>query len=441
MQAAGFVAAVVLIAGGCQAGPAPTDLPADASAGQDGTGGQETGSGAGSEAGSSGTGSSGSSSGAGSGSNGGSSSGADSGSQATDAGPVDTTPITNLPAMTWQYVPIRGAMCRDGSSTGIGVNVNPSSKQLMIYLEGGGACFNSLTCGTNPSSFSDTAPDGGTTSQFAARLGGTAGNGGVFDRADSANPVASWSYVYVPYCTGDMHAGDKPNAAVPGVAAPQQFVGYANVTRALARIVPSFAGLTKVLLTGISEGGFGAAMNYVQTAQAFGTVPVYSLDDSGPALEDPYAAKCLQARWATLWRFDKTVLAYCGADCPDPANYMLAATIHTARTYPNVPFGLIEATDDSVVTLIYGFGTSNCTATTLPAALSASTFTAGLLDARTKAAAYPNVGSFIFQGTTHTSLGGSSLDTVTASGDAGTSQLASWMATLVNAGTVSNAGP
>ena len=88
--------------------------------------------------------------------------------------------------------------------------------------------------------------------------------------------------MYVPYCTGDVHAGNRKDATVSGVTGKQQFVGYVNVANDLKRIVPSFPGLTKVLLTGVSAGGFGAASNYVQMAKAFGSVPVYELDDSGP---------------------------------------------------------------------------------------------------------------------------------------------------------------
>jgi Pectinacetylesterase len=356
----------------------------------------------------------------------------DASGTASDAAPFDKTPITGLPAMTWQYVPIEGAMCRDGSATGIGINMNPGSKNLMIYLEGGGACFNALTCGMNASSFG--------MANFTSRLGGAMGGQGVFDRTDMKNPMADWSFVYVPFCTGDVHAGNKLNATVPNVSGKQQFVGYTNVARYLARIVPTFPGLTKVLLTGVSAGGFGAAANYLQTAQAFDPVPVYSLDDSGPPMEDPYAARCLQKEWATLWGFDKTILAYCGADCPDPTNYTIDATIHVAKMYPKIPFGLIEDTDDGVITLFYGFGSNNCAAGL--SALSGPTFTAGLLDSRMKLAAYPNVGGFIFQGMDHTTLGGASFDTRTAgSGDAATVNLTDWVSTLVNSGTVTNVGP
>ena len=55
-----------------------------------------------------------------------------------------------MPSEKWTWVPVPGSHCRDGSATGFGINVNPASKNLMIFLEGGGACFNALTCGMNP---------------------------------------------------------------------------------------------------------------------------------------------------------------------------------------------------------------------------------------------------------------------------------------------------
>ncbi len=134
--------------------------------------------------------------------------------------------------MTWQYVPIQGAMCRDGSATGIAVlNLeSPVPEQPWMILPRGRARrlrFNATTCSINPSSFG--------MSDFTSRLGSTSGAQGIFNRADMANPVADWNFVYVPFCTGDIHAGNNPNATITGVTGLQQFVGYANVTRYLAR--------------------------------------------------------------------------------------------------------------------------------------------------------------------------------------------------------------
>ncbi|MEM6289248.1 MAG: pectin acetylesterase-family hydrolase, partial [Bacteroidota bacterium] len=55
----------------------------------------------------------------------------------------------NLGAWTW--IDVEGSVCRDGSATGIGVRLQDGADDLVIYLEGGGACFNGVTCATNPS--------------------------------------------------------------------------------------------------------------------------------------------------------------------------------------------------------------------------------------------------------------------------------------------------
>jgi hypothetical protein len=384
---------------------------------------------------------------------------ADGGSDA-----ANMAPITGLADNEWVWAPVDGTHCRDGSATGIAVNrASPPSDKLVIYLEGGGACVDPFFC----SAFASPTTFGA--SDFASWKAGqglaSQPNGGLFDRTDTKNPVAGWNYVYVPYCTGDVFVGDNPNGMVPNVAMPQQFVGYTDVHLDLDRIVPTFPGTTKVLLTGVSAGGFGASANYVQTAKAFGTTPVYLLDDSGPPMEAPYLASCMQSQFASLWGMTGA-LADCGSDCSNPDTYFIDFAKHLGKTYPTIPFGLIESTQDAVISLFFGYGNpGNCVGSVLPGApLDPTTFTAGLQDAESKLAGTPNFGSFIFTGTQHTSLGGSdTLDNgitnvpasllapggapdggVTDGGtppDAGTIALTDWIATLVNQGTVSNVGP
>jgi hypothetical protein len=362
-------------------------------------------------------------------------------------------PVTGLTASEWVWVPVAGTRCRDNSETGFAVNLaSPASDKLMIYLEGGGACVDEFFCDTTPSTFGAT--------QFATWKAGTATatqpNGGMFNRTDAANPVAGWNFVYVPYCTGDIFVGDTPNVTVPNVKGTQQFVGYTDVKLDLDRIVPTFPTVTKVLLTGISAGGFGASANYVQTARAFGSTPVILLDDSGPTMRAPYLAECMQSQFASLWGMGGA-LADCGGDCTNPSSYFTDFAKHLSTTYPTRAFGLIESTQDQIITLFFGYGNpGNCMGAAFPTGtLPGPTFTAGLQDSETLLAASPNFGSFLFTGVQHTSIGASTtLDegstNVTASLeipeggadiDAGTIRLTDWITTLVNDGKVSNVGP
>jgi hypothetical protein len=353
----------------------------------------------------------------------------------------DVTPITGTTADTWAWVPFDQALCRDGTSTGIGVNMHSGATKLMIFLEGGGACFNALTCIGNPSHFDQTDFTTLTTTGYI----GTSGSG-VFDRSDPANPVKDWNFVYVPYCTGDVHAGDNPAGTVVGQfevdggLKPQAFVGYRNIGLYLDRVVPTFAGATQVLLTGVSAGGFGAAANYGRVAKAFGSVPVTLLDDSGPPMDSPHVAQCESSEWLQLWGLDKTLLADCGSSCANDGHFLIDYVKHAAAMYPGAPMGLVDSTGDAVITSFFGFGADDCT---MDVQETADDFTAGLQDIRSQLAGNSNFGAYIFSGTRHTTLESSAdLDaqTVPAAGDAGTVALTDWITQLL-AGKASNAGP
>ena len=305
----------------------------------------------------------------------------------TDAPLADANlgvPITGITPGSWNWVDFPNAFCRDGTPTGIGINPSTTgSKKLMIFLEGGGACFNDACDFTALSVPFIPPPDG------------------IFDRSNHDNPVRDWNMVYVPYCTGDIHAGSAPNANVAGVGT-QQFVGYTNVTHYLSRIVPTFPDMQRVLLTGQSAGGFGAALDYVQVARAFGSVPVDLLDDSGPLMANPYLAACLETNMANLWGFTNTVIAQdCGADCTDVGNDLALYWKHLPKTFPNSRFGFIDSTGDSTISSFFGFGANNCTGFQ---AVSPSQYEAGLLGMRSAVASDSNAGLFIYGGTDHTTL-------------------------------------
>jgi hypothetical protein len=195
------------------------------------------------------------------------------------------------------------------------------------------------------------------------------------------------------------------------------------------------------LLAGQSAGGFGAALNYDQVAGAFTGVPITLLDDSGPLMSNTYIQPCLEQGWRTTWGLDSTVVAACGADCPDTSNFAIEWMQHLAKKYPTAPLGLVDSTDDNTITVFYGFGAQNCTTLTV---MTGPTFTAGLEDIRSTMATDTNFGAFIFDGTAHTSIVQDYQRVAPANGDggadAGTLVLEDWVTALVS-GTATNAGP
>ena len=67
------------------------------------------------------------------------------GTPSLPAVPMLGAPIT-APAKTWTWVNFPDAVCDDGSPTGIGVSLNPASKDILIFLQGGGACWDYDSC-------------------------------------------------------------------------------------------------------------------------------------------------------------------------------------------------------------------------------------------------------------------------------------------------------
>jgi hypothetical protein len=326
------------------------------------------------------------------------------------------------PDLTWTFVDFPATQCRDGSPAGLAVSLNPASDKLMIFLDGGGACFDTLTCAGNLANVSIAT-------QRAERTAG------VFDRSNDENPVKDWNVVFVPYCTGDVHGGTKADGMIDGT--PQKFVGRINLEKFLHRIVPTFADSSQVLLTGSSAGGFGAALNLELVQWAFGDVPVTAIDDSGPPLSSEYLPACLQERWRTVWGFDESFLKDCGDDCPDPNDYTTDYMKHLASEFPDKLGGLMETTGDSVITLFYGFGANDCTSI-LPFPVPEETFRAGLLDFRETAMSLGNFGTYYAAGTTHTWLRDDTFYTETSPDGV---KLVDWYRDIVEGRDTAHVGP
>lgn len=330
-----------------------------------------------------------------------------------DSTPVERDTIDPTHVGKWAWVDVPGAVCRDGSPAGFGINVGTTPK-LMIYLEGGGACFNESTCASNPSKVS---------ARSATR--------GILDREPAENPVRDWTHVYVPYCTGDVHAGNNPDGNVPGVG-PQRFVGYANMGLFLAKLAAAFPATSRVLLTGVSAGGFGSAANYGQVVRAFPSAPVNLVDDAGPSMREPPLARCLQDRWTELFRLDTTVLAECGADCTGQPSPLFAATVHWTKLRPTNAQGLVSTTGDDTIRSFFGFGANGCTSY---AQVTEADYAAGLADIRAQHTS-PNFGTLVYGGTTHTILGGAGFYSTDPA-----RPFTSWIRGIVESDTVTNVGP
>lgn len=288
----------------------------------------------------------------------------------------------------WMWVPVEGTSCMNGSATGMGVNVRPGSDKLMIYLEGGGACFNSFTC-------SGVAHQNGFGETDLTSFARDGGNLGIFNRDDDDNPLRDYSFVFVPYCTGDIFAGDNEN----GFGGRTQ-VGYRNMGAYAAELAAKFEGVTQVVLAGSSAGGFGAAYNFDRVQKTFGDVPVTLLDDSGPPLSDTYLTPCLQQQIREHWNLAATLPADCAECNAENGGGLVGFTTYLAAKYPDRRMGIIASTRDGVIRLFYGWGYPNCDNPVVP--MAEATYADGIAELRDEVLApYDNMSIYTIDSGLH----------------------------------------
>lgn len=271
-------------------------------------------------------------------------------------------PGITAPAETWTWVPFSNARCGDGSTAGIGVNFTSASDRLLIYLQGGGACWDYATC-----YLFDTATNftgGYSELDFEADVAddtGIALPGGFFDRTAAANPFRDYSYVFVPYCTGDTHAGSNvTQLKFLTSTKTAYFVGYANLRAYLDRLSATFTAPGRVVLAGSSAGGFGAVLNWWQAAEAFPGVRTDMIDDSGAVMpNDVLSASALteQQTQRTVWNLAAAIPPGCSG-CATAFDPIYA---FDSATFPGSRGALLSYTQDSVLPTFYGISTSSFT--------------------------------------------------------------------------------
>ena len=147
-------------------------------------------------------------------------------------------------APTWETVDAPSdCMCADGSAFHFYLR-EASPTKVLFYLEGGGACFSGDMC----------KPGSGTYSETISPISKLEDSPGIFDFDNPENPFADYSVVYVPYCTGDVHAGNITKDYGNGVVT--QHKGFVNASNALDTMIKRFPNTTQLVVAGSSAGSF-----------------------------------------------------------------------------------------------------------------------------------------------------------------------------------------
>lgn len=224
---------------------------------------------------------------------------------------VAATAITSLAAaahagyLKWEMVELpaaSGATCGNGTPYRFFVNRTPFTSKTVVMFEGGGACWDQGACkgGTlldavNPDGIPanymtdfDRQAHWGLVTPFTARI-----------HPLQAVQTQSWNIVYLTYCTGDVHTGNKTalydnvDPANPMVYMHKGAVNAQAVAKWMAN--NGLKNPAHLLLTGFSAGGVGSSALYPAFRETLQPKKMALMADSGPLFNVPRTATPQQA--------------------------------------------------------------------------------------------------------------------------------------------------
>ena len=178
-------------------------------------------------------------------------------------------------------------------------------------------------------------------------------SGTPFDRGDPANVFRNFTFVYVPLCTFDAHAGSAVVTYRSGERSLTiHHTGHTNLETFLARVAATWPAPRRLVVMGLSGGGFGSLINYDTIRLYWPHQVAYLIDDSGPAL----AGVPFPGGWSPqpdAWH-RWNVQAALGKICPECERDFSAIYSSLERWYPNDRKSLLSHLSDLRIEWAYG---------------------------------------------------------------------------------------
>lgn len=175
-----------------------------------------------------------------------------------------------------------------------------SSEDLLIFLQGGGACWSTL-CAANTTSGFGVLPLGWT------------------DANPNNNPaLANFDVVFVSYCDGSVFSGDNLILASDG-SIERRHRGLANLSAGIDVARLRHPNPRRIVLAGASAGGYGTILGALVVRLAYPQTPLFVVNDGGIGLtnpEDPALADAASDEWKVL----QFLPASCG-DCVENGQF------------------------------------------------------------------------------------------------------------------------
>lgn len=225
--------------------------------------------------------------------------------------------------LQWETIELpasSGASCGNGTPYRFFVNRTPFTSKTVVMFEGGGACWDQGAC--KGGTLLDAVNPDGIPTNYMTDWNRQAHLGLVTPFTMRLHPLQSvqtqsWNIVYLTYCTGDVHTGNKVavyDNVDPANPMAYHHRGMVNAKAVAAWMAKNLKQPEKLFLTGFSAGGVGSAALYPAFREALKPKQMSLLADSGPLFNVPRDATPEQAPSVLLHNKIRTVWGLDGAN-------------------------------------------------------------------------------------------------------------------------------
>lgn len=203
-------------------------------------------------------------------------------------GPADALPKLTALEPGWTTIAPGGdTTCAHG--TPFEFHVKPGREdRLFVFLNGGGACWTGAQCSLEeePTPYIPTAQIDHNDPRKLK---------GVFNEEHPENPLDDWTQVFVSYCTGDVHLGNRDVIYDSG---QEEFTlrhrGRANVRAVLDWVYGNVKAPERVFVAGGSAGAIAAPWYAVEIAEQYPDARIAVLGDGAGGYRDPGVAPLME---------------------------------------------------------------------------------------------------------------------------------------------------
>jgi hypothetical protein len=222
------------------------------------------------------------------------------------------------------FDPESGPLCLRGAEYAA-FYVDRGSRNTVLLLEGGGACWSGLCAAEE-------------TADEQVRAVATALD-------DPSNPFRDWNLVFAPYCDGSVFWGDHDLSEEDG--RPRHHRGQQNLAAALDLAREHFADSQRVLVSGFSAGAYGTLRAMLSARLMFPGAELSVLADSGAGMQNPLQSTAIEQRLAE-WGFAATIPGSCSA-CEQGRGHQSAMFSWLLERDPSVRIAFLSYYEDPVI--------------------------------------------------------------------------------------------